>query len=147
MAYLPGDILEFKQLEESIGVAWARFIHLCASRPSSFLPNDVLLYAFFMGLEMDVTQDLDIVAGGSFAYKTLVEGRAILNSLLENYSLPTDHNEPHQESDSIHESLSIAELEPFDFHISIFDRGALSRTRNSGGRRNSASRVPLSIRG
>jgi hypothetical protein len=78
MASLPGDILEFKQLEEeSIGVAWARFRHPCASGPVSFLPDDVMLYAFCMSIDMDAAQDLDIAAGGSFAHKTLVEGRAI----------------------------------------------------------------------
>jgi hypothetical protein len=46
MASIPGDILEYEQLEESIGVTWARFICLCVSGPSSFLLDDVLLYAF-----------------------------------------------------------------------------------------------------
>jgi hypothetical protein len=67
MASLPGDILEFEQLEESIGVVWARFIRLCASGPGSFLPDDVLLYVFCMGLDMDAAQDLDIAVGGPFA--------------------------------------------------------------------------------
>jgi hypothetical protein len=74
MASLPGDILEFEQLkEESIGAVWARFKCLCASGPSSFLPNDVLLYAFCMSIDMDASQDLDIAVGGSFTHKTLVE--------------------------------------------------------------------------
>jgi hypothetical protein len=59
-----------------------------------------------MGLDMDAAQDLDITAGGLFAHKTLVEGRAIQDSLLEKSLFPTDHNEPLQESDSIHESLN-----------------------------------------
>jgi hypothetical protein len=76
MASLPGNILEFEQLkEESIGSAWARFRHLYASGPGSFLLNDVLLYAFYMNINMDAAQDLDIAAGGSFAHNTLVEGR------------------------------------------------------------------------
>jgi hypothetical protein len=83
MASLLGDILEFEQLkEESIGAVWARFRCLCASRPGSFPPNDVLLYAFCMSIDMDAAQDLDITAGGSFAHKTLVEGRAIQDSFL-----------------------------------------------------------------
>jgi hypothetical protein len=109
----PRDILEFEQLEGvSIGAAWARFIHLCASGPGSFLPDDVMVYPFCMGLDMDAAQDLDITAGGSFAQKTLVEGRAILDILLENSSLLTYRNKPRQESESIHESLSSAEPEP-----------------------------------
>jgi hypothetical protein len=58
---------------------------------------------------MDAAQDLDITAGGSFAHKTLVEGRAIQDSFLENYLFPNGHNEPRQKSESIHESLSTAE--------------------------------------
>jgi hypothetical protein len=106
MASLPGDILEFKQLKESTGLVWTRFRHLCASRPSSFLPDDVLLYAFCISVDKDTAQDLDIAARGSFTHKNLVEGRAILDSFLENSFFPTDHNEPHLESDSIHGSLS-----------------------------------------
>jgi hypothetical protein len=113
MASLPEDILEFEQLEgESIGAAWARFIRLCASRPDPFLPDDVLLYTFCLGLDMDAGQDLNITAGGSFARKTLVEGTGILDNLLEKSFFPTDHNVPHQESESIHESLSTAEPAP-----------------------------------
>jgi hypothetical protein len=112
MASLPRDIIEFEQLkEESIGATWARFRRLCASRPSSFLLDDVLLYAFCMSIDMDCAQDLDSAAGGSFAHKTLVEGRANLHNLEKSF-FSTDHNKPHQESDSIHESLSTAELEP-----------------------------------
>jgi hypothetical protein len=113
MSSLPEDILEFKQLEgESIGAAWARFIRLCASRPDPFLPDDVLLYTFCLGLDMDAGQDLNIAAGGSFARKTLVEGTGIIDNLLENSFFPTDHNVPHRESESIHESLSTAEPAP-----------------------------------
>jgi hypothetical protein len=65
-----------------------------------------------MSIDMDTAQDLDITAGGSFARKTLVEGRAILDSFLGNSFFPTSHNEPCQKSESIHESLSTAEPEP-----------------------------------
>jgi hypothetical protein len=65
-----------------------------------------------MSIDMDAAQGLDIVVGGSFAHKALVEGRVILDNFLENPFFPTDHNEPHQELDSIHESLSIVEPKP-----------------------------------
>jgi hypothetical protein len=39
---LPIDILDFEQLEkESIGAAWARFLHLLASIPDLSLPEDL----------------------------------------------------------------------------------------------------------
>ena len=39
---LPIDFLDFEQLEkESIGAAWARFLHLLASIPDLSLPEDL----------------------------------------------------------------------------------------------------------
>ena len=43
---LPIDILDFKQLEESIGAAWARFLRLLASSSDLSLPEDVSLNIF-----------------------------------------------------------------------------------------------------
>jgi hypothetical protein len=36
-----------------------------------------------MGLDMTSALDLDITAGGSFAYKTLMEEKKILDNILE----------------------------------------------------------------
>ena len=40
---LPIDILDFEQLEESIGAAWARFSRLLASIPDMSIPDKVSL--------------------------------------------------------------------------------------------------------
>ena len=88
---LPIDILGFRQLEkESIDVAWARFLHLLASSPDLSIPKDVSLDIFCLGLDMKSALDLDITIRGLFAHTTLVEGREILVSFLENSSFPTD---------------------------------------------------------
>jgi hypothetical protein len=58
---------------------------------------------------MSKARYLDFIIGDVFVNKTLKEVREILDGLLENYSLLTFHNEPCQESESIHESLSAAE--------------------------------------
>ena len=92
-------------------MAWARFLHLLVSTPSPSLPIDVSLYIFSMGLDMDSALDLDVIAGGLFVEKTPMEGREILDSLLENSSVPIDHNEPNQESESSHESPSTSKSE------------------------------------
>ena len=56
---------------------------------------------------------LDIAAGGSFAQKTPMEGREILDFLLENSSFPTNHNEPiQQEYESRQKELPAAESSP-----------------------------------
>ena len=73
---LPIDILDFKKLaEESIGAAWARFLHLLASNPDLSVPEDVSLNIFCSGLGMKFALNLDITAGGSIAQKTPMEGR------------------------------------------------------------------------
>ena len=72
---LPIDILDFKQLEESIGAAWARFLRLLASSPDLSLPEDVSLNIFCSGLGMESALKLDIAAGGLFAQKTNLRRR------------------------------------------------------------------------
>jgi len=89
-ASLRSEILAFEQLEkETIGAAWARFSRLLASCPDWSIPNDVSLHIFYSGLDMDSSDDLDIAAGGSFAHRTPIEGREILDRILRNSSLPS----------------------------------------------------------
>ena len=59
-----------------------------------------------MGLNNDIAQELDITAGGSFAYKTTSEGVALLDHILENTSFtePLPVVQP-----SSQEEVSIAE--------------------------------------
>ena len=59
-----------------------------------------------MGLNNETTQQLDITAGGSFAYKTTSEGVALLDRILENTSFtePLPVVQP-----SSQEEVSIAE--------------------------------------
>ena len=84
------EILAFEQMEkESIGAAWARFSRLLASSPDWSIPDDVSLHIFYSDLDMDSSDDLDIAAGGSFARRTPIEGREILDHILRNSSLPS----------------------------------------------------------
>ena len=100
---LQTDILDFEQLEEeSIGAAWARFLHVLASSPDLSQPDDVSLNIFCSGLDMESALKLDITAGGSFAQIIPTEGREILDFLLANSSFPTNHNEPIQQECESH---------------------------------------------
>jgi hypothetical protein len=59
---LPGDFLEFGQLEgESIGATWARFSHLLESSSDLSIPDDVSLCIFYVTLDMESAQELDIM--------------------------------------------------------------------------------------
>ena len=106
--FIPTDILDFEQLEkESIGAAWAIFLRLLASSPDLFIPEDISLNIFYLGLDMEPALELGIASGGWFSHVNPTEEREILDSLLENTFFPTDRSEPRrEESTSIHESFS-----------------------------------------
>jgi hypothetical protein len=55
--------------------------------------------------------ELDLLAGGLFEHQSSMERKEILEFFLEASSSHTSHDEPHQESELIHESLLIDELE------------------------------------
>ena len=48
------------------------------------MPDHVLLQHFHYGLSREATLFLDISSGGSFSHKTVSEGKAILDKILEN---------------------------------------------------------------
>jgi hypothetical protein len=79
------EILNFKQKEkETIGAAWARFSSLILSGPDLSLPDQVLLQHFHYGLNKEAALFLDTSSGGSFSHKTVSEGKAIPDKILEN---------------------------------------------------------------
>ena len=82
---LRSEIFAFKQLEkESLGAAWTRFSLLTSAGPNLSIANHVLLEQFCYGLNNETAHLLDIIAGGSFAYKTPEEGKEILDRLVQN---------------------------------------------------------------
>jgi hypothetical protein len=81
------DVLAFEKFEkESLGPAWARFSCLMAISPVMPLPDEVSLHIFCVGLDMTSALDLDIAAGGLFAYKTPSGGKKILDCILEKHT-------------------------------------------------------------
>ena len=51
---LPCELLDFEQLEgESIGAAWARFLHLMTSIPDMSIPDDIAMYTFYTRIDME----------------------------------------------------------------------------------------------
>ena len=107
IASLRKEILDFRRDEkETLGTAWARFSQLTHAGPNLSIPDHVLLQYFWLGLNNDTAQQLDITTGGSFAYKTTSEGVALLDRILENTSF-TDSLPVVQPSSQ--EEVSIAE--------------------------------------
>ena len=48
------------------------------------MPDHILLHPFHLGLNKEAALHLDISSGGSFSHKTISEGKAILEKILEN---------------------------------------------------------------
>jgi hypothetical protein len=102
IASLCKEILDFRQDEkETLGAAWARFSQLTHAGPDLSIPDHVLLQLFWLGLSKESALHLDITVGGSFMHKTMAEGEALLDCILENTSftepLPADEPSSHEE--------------------------------------------------
>ena len=66
--------------------------------PNLSLPDHVLLYHFHLGLSKEAALQLDLSSGGSFTHKTISEGKAILEKIVENntrifYEFPKEEEE------------------------------------------------------
>ena len=85
IAALRIELLTFQQKEkETLGAAWARFFSLINTGLNLSLPDHVLLYHFHLGLSKEAALQLDLSSRGSFTHKTISEGKAILEKILEN---------------------------------------------------------------
>lgn len=76
------DLLAFEQLKEkSISASWARISCLLAARPSVSIPNDIALYIFHAGLDIDAAMNLNFATACSFAHRTPIERKVILDHM------------------------------------------------------------------
>ena len=97
---LRGEVLTFKQKEkEALGAAWARLMDLYSSGPDLSIPSPILLQHFYLGLSEESTQFLDIASGGAFLHLSDSEGRAILDTILENSPYTDVHDDSPKEMD------------------------------------------------
>jgi len=95
--------------EENCRCSMGPFLVLSRSGPDLSIPSHVLLQHFWLGLSKESALQLDIAVGGSFTHKTMAEGEALLDRILEN----TPALEPlHVEPVFGHEEASSAEAEP-----------------------------------
>jgi hypothetical protein len=124
IAALQQEVLNFQQKEiETIGATWDHFSVVSRSGLDLSIPNHVLLQHFWLGLSKEVALQLDIAAGGSFTHKTMAEGEALLDRILEN-SPPLEPIRVEPEPN--HEEVSLAKAE------TIKPIEDLARTRGSG---------------
>ena len=81
------SILSFKQNDnEHVETAWERVKSMLRSCPSHGVNEWTILHSFYNGLNIMSRSILDSAAGGAFMSKTVVEAKAILESMLNNHS-------------------------------------------------------------
>ena len=76
------QLMTFEQGDESLGVAWARFMHLVDSGPPHQIPEEILMQHFIYGLKLESAHFLDVSFEGSVMYKTVAEVRTLLKKVL-----------------------------------------------------------------
>jgi hypothetical protein len=80
-------ILYFRQNEnEHVAMACKRIKHMLRTCPSYGVSEWTILLSFYNGVNYMSRNILDSAAGGAFMGKTIVEAKAILESILPNYS-------------------------------------------------------------
>jgi hypothetical protein len=72
---------------------------LYSSGPNLGIPSPILLQHFYLGLSEEFTQFLDITSGGAFLHLSDSEGRAILDTILENSPYTDVHDDSPKEKD------------------------------------------------
>ena len=73
---------------------------LYSSSPDLALPKPILLQHFYLGLSEKSAQFLDIASGGAFLHLSISEGRAIIETILENSPYTNDHHDSPEEKDN-----------------------------------------------
>ena len=82
------QLLLFEQGDESLGVAWARFMHLVDSGPPHQRPEKILMQHFFYGLKLESAHFMNVASEVSVMYRTVAEVRTLLEKVLNS----TDYN-------------------------------------------------------
>jgi len=72
------QLMSFEQGDESLGVAWARVMHLVDSGPPHQIPEEILMQHFIYGLKPESAHFLNVSSEGSVMYKTVAEVRTLL---------------------------------------------------------------------
>ena len=84
---LPKAIFDFEQYEkESIGEAWARFSVLLHTGTDLFLPNNILMRLFCLGINTHADICLDMTAKGRFTHKTMTKQVEFLEYFIDKHS-------------------------------------------------------------
>ena len=86
--------MTFEQGDESLGVAWARFMHLIEFGPPHQIPEEILMQHFIYGLKPESAHFLNLSSEGSVMYKTIAEVRALLKKVLNSTKYTGIYDDP-----------------------------------------------------
>jgi hypothetical protein len=67
------QLLTFKQDEESLGAAWARFMLMATAGPPHSIPEEMLMQHFVGGLKPESAHFMNVASAGSIMYKIVAE--------------------------------------------------------------------------
>ena len=92
---LPKTIFDFEQYEkESIGAAWDRFSKLIYASPDLSLPDNILLWLFCLGIDIEANLCLDMTAGGRFTHKTMMEQVEFIEHFMDKHAYSLIRTKP-----------------------------------------------------
>jgi hypothetical protein len=112
------EVLSFKQKEqESLGTSWACFNDLITTSLDHAIQDPVLLQHFYMGLNKDSMNFLDMTSRGAFLHLSASKARTILDKIIRHISYTSIYDDllekekkasPDQEEEAL-----IAKSQPF----------------------------------
>jgi len=88
------QLMTFEQGDESLGVAWARFMHLIESGPPHQILEEILVHHFIYGLKPESAYFLNVSFEGSVMYKIVAEVRTLLKKVLNSTKYTGIYNDP-----------------------------------------------------
>ena len=88
------QLMTFEQGNESLGVAWARFMYLIESRPPHQIPEEILMQHFIYGLKPESAHFLNVSSEGSVMYKKVAEVRTLLKKVLNSTEYTGIYDDP-----------------------------------------------------
>ena len=88
------QLISFEQGDESLGVAWARFMHLVDSGPPHQMPEEIFMQHFFYGLKPESAHFMNVASEGSVMYKTVAEVRTLLEKVLNSTEYTGIYDDP-----------------------------------------------------
>ena len=88
------QLMTFEQGDESLGVAWARFMHLIESGPPHQIPEEILMQHFIYGLKPESSHFLNVSSERSVMYKIVAEVRTLLKKVLNSTEYTDIYDDP-----------------------------------------------------